>query len=90
MYQFAQCVRCGFRWEITAKRNNLYAKCESCKTRKRERIEYDGESCLAWQGEFDRENNPMMDGVLYLPGARLCQHRDCCNVNHIVPLKGKE
>jgi hypothetical protein len=90
VYQFAQCVRCGYRWEITAKRNNLLAKCASCKTIKRERIEYDDETCLAWQGDFDREDNPIMNGVLYLPGFRICQHRDCCNVNHIVPFERNE
>jgi hypothetical protein len=31
-----------------------------------------------------------MNGVLYLPGFRICQHRDCCNVNHIVPFERNE
>ena len=90
MYFFAQCYRCGFRWEIKAKRNNLRAKCDSCKTIRKERIDYDGEPCLAWQGEFDLEDNPMLDGELYMRGHRLCQHKDCCNVNHIVPIERNE
>jgi hypothetical protein len=90
VFSFAQCVRCGFRWEIAAKRNNMQAKCESCKTARRTEIYYDGEPCFPWQGEFDQDDNPILDGVLYLAGARLCQHRDCCNVNHVVFIERKK
>lgn len=85
MYVFAQCVRCGFRWEIFAKKNNLTAKCESCKANRKEKIVYNGDICFPWLGDFDREDRPMLNDELYLPGLRLCKHRDCINVNHIVP-----
>lgn len=43
----------------------------------------DGRVCEAWQGDFDEWDNPMKDGVLYLPGVRLCGHRDCVSVDHV-------
>ena len=85
MYVFALCSRCGFQWEIPGKRNNLKAKCDSCKAVRKEKIVYGDEVCLPWSGDFDPDNRPMMNGELYLPGLRLCKHRDCTNVNHIVP-----
>lgn len=85
MYVYALCVRCGYQWEIAAKRNNLNAKCDSCKATRKEKITYGDEVCFPWSGDFDQDDRPMLKGELYLPGYRLCKHRDCTNVNHIVP-----
>lgn len=88
-YVYAQCARCGYQWEIQGKRNNLKAKCDGCKARRVEKIVYDGETCLPWGGDFDVADNPVLDGEYYLPGSRICGHRDCVNVNHIVPIERK-
>ena len=83
MYNFAECPRCGNRWEIAGKRNKQI-RCESCKATRQERIKYGEEECLAWGGDFDRFDNPILDQHLYLPGYRLCGHRDCVRIDHIV------
>jgi hypothetical protein len=38
---------------------------------------------VPWRGDFDLEDNPMVNGHLLLPGVRLCEHRDCVNPHHI-------
>jgi hypothetical protein len=38
---------------------------------------------VPWRGDFDLEDNPMVNGGLLLPGVRLCGHRDCVNPHHI-------
>lgn len=87
VYVYAQCSRCGWQWEIDGKRNNLKAKCDSCKAKRQERITYGDDVCLPWGGDFDADDNPMEKGLPYLPGYRLCNHRDCVNVNHIAAWK---
>lgn len=82
MFTFAECPRCGVRWEIAGKKNKRL-KCVDCKASRQERISYEGEECLAWGGEFDAFDNPVLDGVLYLPGYRLCSHSDCVRADHI-------
>lgn len=84
MYNFAQCVQCGARWEIPGKHPNFKARCESCRAVRVERIDYDGEECIPWGGDFDRNDNPMLDGEYYLRGYRTCFHRDCVRVSHII------
>jgi hypothetical protein len=40
--------------------------------------------CISHAGLYDDDDNPLTDsGELYLPGARLCGHRDCVNRSHI-------
>jgi hypothetical protein len=39
--------------------------------------------CYPWAGEFDDDDNPMLNGELYLPGERVCRHRDCVSKDHI-------
>lgn len=85
MYNFAQCNQCGARWEIPGKHPNFKARCDSCKATRVEQIEYDGEICIPWGGEFDKDDNPMLDWDFYLPGYRICLHRDCVRVSHVVP-----
>jgi hypothetical protein len=84
VYNFAQCVQCGARWEIPGKHPNFKARCESCRAVRVERIDYDGEECIPWGGDFDRNDNPMLDGEYYLRGYRTCFHRDCVRVSHII------
>jgi hypothetical protein len=83
-----ECQRCGIQEETKAMQK--YATrtgkvwCESCRTPSRRFIKYaDGSVCEAWNGDFDEWDNPMKDGQLYLPGERLCNHRDCVSVDHV-------
>jgi hypothetical protein len=39
--------------------------------------------CEAWQGDFDDNDNPLLNGLLFMPGTRTCGHRDCINVAHV-------
>jgi hypothetical protein len=39
--------------------------------------------CIPWRGEFDEDDNPIKAGQLYLPGARVCNHKDCVQSSHI-------
>ena len=83
MYVYAECPRCGFRWEIAGKRNKQI-RCDGCKATRTERIKYGSEECLAWGGDFNEKDYPVLDGELYLPGYRLCAHSDCVRIDHIV------
>lgn len=87
MFFYAECPRCGIRQEIAGKRNKQI-RCDSCKATRQERITYGSEECLAWGGEFDKNDNPILDQHLYLPGYRLCGHRDCVRIDHIVRVVG--
>lgn len=47
-------------------------------------IAYGNDECVVWDGGFDRETDaPIQDGVLVMPGKRICKHADCVNVDHI-------
>jgi hypothetical protein len=39
--------------------------------------------CIPWRGDFDDYDNPIKAGKSYLPGNRLCGHRDCVQNSHI-------
>ena len=79
------CVRCGMSWFVTQnKRKKTDVKCESCRMRPALSIKYGLDTCIPWRGEFDLEDNPVADGVLFLPGVRSCKHKDCVNGAHIV------
>lgn len=40
--------------------------------------------CISHAGLYDDDDNPLADdGSLYLPGVRLCGHRDCVNPRHL-------
>ena len=82
------CEKCGIGEEskamqkYAARTGKLW--CESCRAPRRRFIKYDtGQVCEAWQGDFDEWDNPVLDGELFLPGIRMCNHRDCVNVEHI-------
>ena len=79
------CKRCGFGWIPKPNRRKEPDLCESCRARPALTVVFghSGDRCLPHRGAFDREDNPMRDGELFLPGARLCNHRDCINPNHI-------
>lgn len=84
------CERCGVVEDTKAIQKYVARTgkvlCESCRASRRNRITYlDGSTCLPWHGSFDDFDNPLDDqGVLFMPGVRSCNHKDCCEPSHVV------
>jgi hypothetical protein len=80
------CTRCGFTEFVPAdKRKRKDQLCADCRRRPAKTINYGLEkSCKPHQGNFDLEDNPIEWGDLYLPGKRVCGHRDCVETSHII------
>lgn len=80
------CRRCGMtEFLAPEKRKPKDDLCLDCRRKPAKTINYGlGKSCRPWHGEFDVEDNPMLNGVLFMPGERVCKHRDCCEISHIV------
>lgn len=72
-------------WEVPlVKRRQQVVLCVSCRMRPALSIQYGASRCVPWRGDFDRDDNPIVHGELFLPGVRACGHRDCVNGLHIV------
>lgn len=79
------CRRCGWSWLLAeSKRRSGFMLCDSCRVRPALSIRYGSARCLPWRGDFSLLDEPLLRGVLFLPGVRLCGHRDCVNPNHVV------
>lgn len=80
------CKRCGFTEFVAAdRRRHGSGLCVDCRVRPARRISYGlSEPCLPWFGEFDEFDNPLLFGVLVLPGVRVCGHRDCVEPLHVL------
>jgi hypothetical protein len=85
MERMAECARCGMLLDIPEiKAWNKRLFCKDCRTRRQRKIKYGDLLCKPWHGDFDEQDNPMLDGQLFMPGVRICLHKDCCNIDHIV------
>jgi hypothetical protein len=83
-YRLTECLICGHRWEQNPKAAP-HTLCQTCR-RKEKKIDYGhAQPCKPWQGDFDDSDNPLKNGRLYLPGERVCGHRDCVEKKHIKP-----
>ncbi len=80
------CVRCGMvSFVAPDKRKRKDELCSSCRARPAKTISYGlDRPCRPWGGAFDVEDNPLLNGHLAFPGVRVCGHRDCCELTHIV------
>lgn len=80
------CKRCGFTEFVAAdKRKRKDSLCTDCRRRPARTINYgQGKPCIPHHGVFDQDDNPIEYGRLYLPGKRVCGHRDCIQIAHIV------
>ena len=58
--------------------------CRDCCMRPAKTITGAFGKCLPWNLDFDADDNPMLNGELYLPGERICQNRDCTNKEHVI------
>ena len=81
-----QCRRCGFIWTVNAeKRGRKDLLCVSCRVKPAEMIQYGKLRCIPHKGRLDQNLNPVDDeGNLIFSGERICGHKDCVNVAHIV------
>ena len=80
------CRRCGFTEFVPAdKRKRQDELCADCRRRPAKTINYGlSKSCKPHQGQFDKEDNPVELGKLFMPGKRICKHSDCIEPAHIV------
>jgi hypothetical protein len=79
----ATCLICNETWSIHEGRENKQIYCRSCRAHE-SAIDYGHDDpCIPWRGGFDENDNPIKAGQLYLPGVRICNHRDCVQDSHI-------
>ena len=82
------CTRCGATDSSEAAEKYFHrtgkAFCDACRAVKRYKLRYGGLVCWPWHGYYDDEDNPLTDDFKpYLPGVRICHHRDCVNPEHV-------
>jgi hypothetical protein len=78
------CRRCGMRWESSTQRKTDTPFCASCRAKRHKIVRYGERVCIPHHGEYDEEDNPMESGILVLPGIRICGHKDCVNIDHVI------
>jgi hypothetical protein len=84
------CNRCGIEVSEQAverrkARGTYDGKCSDCRAKPTYEIKYDGDKCRPWSGRVDEDFNPVDQKLrLYLPGVRVCGHKDCVNKEHII------
>jgi hypothetical protein len=74
------CQRCGNVLDSRRRRNEVF--CGDCRAKPAKTVKYGSEVCIPWRGEFDDDDNPIFNGLPYMPGVRHCGHKDCVNGNH--------
>lgn len=83
------CNRCGAEEDSIRMQKRLERGvdllCRSCVAKPAKTVSSPFGKCLPWHGAFDLADNPLDDdGNPYLPGARICNHSDCVNRDHII------
>jgi len=81
-----ECCRCGFKWAVNAeKRGRRDLLCVSCRVKPATTIQYGKLRCQPHRGAVNADLDPVDEqGLLVIPGERICTHRDCINPSHIV------
>ncbi len=86
--QIAICIKCSSEWRVNESRKNHHRLCRDCRRTEERKIDYGfPDPCIPWNGDFDQDDNPMKNGMLYRPGQRICNHKDCVQKAHIVTTK---
>lgn len=80
------CRKCGVVSFVSPeKRKRPDELCSDCRAKPRKKIHYGlAKPCLCWHGDFDEFDNPVLDGVLFMPGKRTCGHSDCVEITHLL------
>lgn len=76
------CARCGIDRDLPSKKSKNEI-CRGCRVKVEHVIRYSDKTCLAWRGDFDRDDNPIHNGQKFMAGNRSCGHKDCINPEHI-------
>lgn len=86
------CLRCGIE-DVNgqiAKRVERHTTqlCSSCRARPAEMVDSDLGKCVPHKGDFDLNTNTPLDdyGNAVMPGHRTCNHADCVEPSHVIPL----
>jgi hypothetical protein len=83
----ATCLICNETWSVHEGRENKQIFCRMCRSHE-SAIDYGHDDpCLPWRGNFDADDNPIKGTTLYLPGNRICGHRDCVQDSHIASVQ---
>jgi len=94
------CEQCGKiirydNWSRRKFKGQEYLKCSDCRAVQTYKVTYRHKilgliTCMPWQFEVDADLNPIKDGKLFRPGLRICGHKDCVVVGHILPEKPED
>ncbi len=76
------CSRCGIDRDLPTKKTKIEF-CRGCRVKVEHIIRYSDKTCLAWRGDFDKDDNPVHNNKIFMAGNRTCGHRDCINPEHI-------
>ena len=87
------CERCGFEDHRAAILKRVARGqgqlCGSCFAKPAKRVGYKDDFCQAWQGLYDDDDNPITNTrQLHMPGVRVCGHKDCVRVTHVILADG--
>lgn len=81
----AVCYRCGYTWMVNPKKHRGRMLCSSCRAKPVTTIQYGKTRCISWHGNYAADGvTPVVDGVPFMPGERICGHSDCVAVGHQV------
>ena len=85
MFEFVDCHRCGFTFEVNRKRKKLRMLCQSCRVTRATTIKTEDKSCLPWHGNFAVDLVTPVDdeGYEVHPGIRTCGNNDCVQTAHL-------
>ena len=86
-----ECRQCGHRYQtykryMSEDRPEIWWLCTSCKAKPITKVVYDGDYCVAWQGDFDDDALVCLDdnGKPVHVGKRSCGHADCVRQSHLL------
>ena len=91
LQEFFACSHCGsnsLSREAIQKRlsrGSTRRLCPDCSAAKKTTLAYGDLICKPWAGDFDLDTlAPIKDGFEFMPGERLCGHKDCVEPTHVI------
>lgn len=91
LQEFFACSHCGAnalsREAIQKRQSRGSARriCLDCSAAKKATLAYGDLICKPWGGDFDLDTlTPLKDGRPFMPGQRICGHKDCIESSHIL------
>jgi hypothetical protein len=91
LQEFFACSYCGansLSREAIQKRKSRGSDrriCLDCSAAKKTTLAYGDLICKPWAGDLDLDTlAPLKNGLVFMPGERLCGHKDCVEPSHIL------